>query len=102
MTTDTPTRIARLVARREKLTNRRDGRLNLPALDEIDAQLSELSPAGADNKVDLLLGRLCAVVETLERYGASLSPAERARLDALTDERSGIVEHDDATAGAWK
>lgn len=128
MTTD---QIDRLINRREKLTNRRDGRLNRPALDEIDAKLSQVPP-GADNRVDKLLGRPCAVLPAQAEYGPQLAPsdyrianrpdnpnwhgvaawfdeaaqgvtaaqAEQYRLEA-EGQPDGIVDHDDAQAGAW-
>lgn len=52
----TDERINRLIARREKLTNRRDEHINFPAVDEIDARLREI-PAGERPDVDKLLGR---------------------------------------------
>lgn len=52
-------RINRLIARRNKLTNRRDENINRPAVAEIDAQLATIEP-GQRNDVDLLLGRSCA------------------------------------------
>jgi hypothetical protein len=86
--TEHDTAIIRLIARRDRLTNRRDGRLNRPALDEIDAQLSALCPAGQSNDVDLLLGRSCAVLPDYERLSKGLP-------DGITDEYSS------ATEGHW-
>lgn len=89
--------IDRIINRRNKLTNRRDGRLNRPALDEIDAKLREVPP-GTDNRVDLALGRPCAVLPMRAEYTAA--QAEQYRLEA-EGQPDGIVDHDDAQAGAW-
>lgn len=94
MTTD---QIDRLINRRNKLTNRRDGRLNRPALDEIDAKLREV-PDGQDNRVDKLLGRPCAVLPTRAEY--TVTQAEQFRLEC-EGQPDGIVDHSDALSGAW-
>lgn len=123
----TPDRITRLISRRDKLTCRRDGRINWPALREIDALLSEV-PAGQDNRVDLALGRPEAQLPPRTEYGPQPAPSDyrianrsdnpnwhgvgawfdeaAARTDADYQRMSegrpdGIVEHDDALAGAW-
>lgn len=85
--TDTA-KINRLIARRERLTNRRDGNLNFPALNEIDAQLREV-PAGERNDVDLLLGRACAVHDhpMLDKAAAIVEA-----LDAAADETGVVAE----------
>lgn len=56
MNPPTPEQIAKLIARRERLTNRRDEHINYPAVDEIDARLA-LIPVGKRPDVDALLGR---------------------------------------------
>lgn len=57
----TTAQIDRLIARRERLTNRRDGLTDSAVINRIDAQLATI-PAGQDNRVDLLLGRSCATL----------------------------------------
>lgn len=54
-------KINRLIERRNKLTNRRDGLTDSAVIARIDAQLRDVPP-GQDNRVDLLLGRSCAVL----------------------------------------
>lgn len=96
----TPDRIARLINRRNKLTARRDGRLNRPALDEIDALLREVEP-GTDNRVDLALGRQCATLPPRPDYHISAAQAEQYRL--MSEGRpDGICdEYSSATEGHW-
>ncbi len=71
--------IDRLIRNRNKLTDRRDERINYPAVDEIDAQLSEVPP-GQRNDVDLLLGRSCAKLP--ERRWMT-TPLERLERDVI-------------------
>lgn len=105
-----------LIATRERLTNLRDEQIDWTAVDLIDDVLSEVPP-GQDNRVDLLLGRSCAVLPERDALQAAcygkgvmqwkrykpitIADAERFRLisEGLPD---GIIEHDDAQAGAWK
>lgn len=54
--------IDKLIARRNKLTNRRDSLTDWSLIDKIDENLAQLSPAGERNDVDLLLGRTCATL----------------------------------------
>lgn len=61
MNAPTDEQINRLIARRERLTNRRDERINIPAVNEIDARLRLVAP-GKRNDVDRLLGRRCATI----------------------------------------
>lgn len=56
MNPPTSEQIVKLIARRERLTNRRDERINFPAVNEIDARL-KLIPVGERPDVDALLGR---------------------------------------------
>ncbi len=64
-----------LIAAREHLTNRRDEQVDWQAVDFIDAQLSQVPP-GDDNRVDLLLGRSCAVLPDYEvKPGWYVAPA---------------------------
>lgn len=56
MNPPTPEQITKLIARRERLTNRRDERINFPAVNEIDTRLA-LIPVGERPDVDALLGR---------------------------------------------
>lgn len=86
----TDEQIARLIARRDRLTGRSDERINRPALDEIDAQLATVPP-GQRNDIDLLLGRPGAILpprDALARAAAEsgaeaqwLTPREVARLN---------------------
>lgn len=123
--------IDRLINRRNKLTNRRDGRLNRPALDEIDAKLREV-PDGQDNRVDLLLARPCAALPQRAGYGPQPAPsdyrianrpdnpnwrdvaawfdeaaqnvtaAQAEQYRLMSDgQPDGIVDHSDEQAGAW-
>lgn len=96
----TPDRITRLINRRNKLTARRDGRINRPALDEIDALLQQV-PDGTDNRVDLALGRKCAELPARPDYNISAAQAEQYR--ALSEGRpDGICdEYSSATEGHW-
>lgn len=61
------TQIDRLIARREKLTNRRDEHINIPAVNEIDSRL-RLVPQGERQDVDKLLGRAIPSLETVTLY----------------------------------
>lgn len=93
--------IDRLIANRNKLTDRRDGLTDSKRVRNIDAQLSQV-PAGADNRVDLLLGRACAVLPPhymLTPREISVTQAEQYRIEAegLPD---GRIDHDDWLAGA--
>lgn len=107
----TDEKINALINRRNKLTNRRDGLTDSKRIQRIDAQLSQ-TPPGQRNDVDLLLGRTCAILppRSALRCAAAqvgvkaewLTPKEVAMLEARTAECSGIVEHDDVTAGMWK
>lgn len=58
-TIPTDEQIDRMIARRERLTNRRDERINFPAVNEIDDRLRLVEP-GQHSDVDRLLGRNCA------------------------------------------
>jgi hypothetical protein len=49
------------IAKRNRLTNRRDGLTDSKRVKAIDAKLATV-PAGQRNDVDLLLGRSCAVL----------------------------------------
>lgn len=62
MNAPTDEQIDRLISRRERLTNRRDERINIPAVNEIDARLRLVAP-GKRNDVDRLLGRRCATID---------------------------------------
>lgn len=77
MTILTPERITRLVNRRERLTNRRDGRINFPAVDEIDEKLREV-PAGERPDVDALLGRYPSMRPSTDTSTATKHVAELA------------------------
>lgn len=57
----TTAQIDKLIARRNKLTNRRDGLTDSAVIARIDAQLRDVPP-GQRNDVDLLLGRSCATL----------------------------------------
>lgn len=106
----TSEQIDRLLRRRDKLTQRRDGRINRPALNEIDVQLREVPP-GQDNRIDLYLGRPCAVLpkrvimvqhisgvqEVAPEFG--LSAAEIAHLQARCEETE---TEPPAYDGMWK
>lgn len=82
MTTPTPDQITRLIKRRERLTNRRDERINIPAVNEIDAQLAQL-PAGERADVDALLGRRAqkAAAEQHDDYLESIADQYDDMLD---------------------
>lgn len=73
----TTERITRLINRRERLTNRRDGRINFPAVNEIDAQLAQL-PAGERPDVDALLGRYPSMRPSTDTAAATAHVAELA------------------------
>lgn len=73
----TTERIARLITRRERLTNRRDGRINFPAVDEIDEKLREV-PAGERPDVDALLGRYPSMRPATDTSAATAHVAELA------------------------
>ena len=110
----TAARIAHLIASRNKLTNRRDEWVDWKAVNRIDAQLAQV-PAGQNNEVDRLLGRLCAVLPvraalqaacaevgvTARWYPADVAMAEQYRM--MSDgQPDGIVEHyDSSTEGHW-
>lgn len=66
----TTRKIDQLIARRNKLTNRRDGLYDHKVVDDIDKKLAALSPAGERNDVDLLLGRTCATLPSQPVYDA--------------------------------
>lgn len=100
------TQIDHLIGARNCITDRTDEYIDLRAVDHIDAVLRDVPP-GQRPDVDALLGRACAIVDALERAADEvgvkaehLTPAQIARLNDLTDERSGIIEHDDWLAGA--
>ncbi len=124
------TKIDRLIAKRDRLLTRRDGLYDSEVINRIDAQLAQVEP-GVDNRVDLALGRACAVhpayytkaapvvvvvsetqaniaalYDAATSAGAEaewLTPEQVARLEAMCDEQGGIIEHyDSATEGAWK
>ncbi len=119
-----------LLARRDKLLTRRDGLYKHSVVDRIDSQLRDVPP-GQDNRVDLALGRACAVhpayytqaapvvvvvsetqaniaalYDAATSAGAEaewLTPEQIAQLEAMCDEQGGIIEHyDSANEGAWK
>lgn len=93
----TPQEIDTICDARDRLTNRRDEEVDWEAVDAFDAALDEGVPPGQNNRVDKYLGRECAVMPKRPDYG--LSDAQyRALSSGLPD---GIVEHDDALAGAW-
>lgn len=124
-------KIAKLIASRNRLTDRRDGLTDSKRVAAIDAQLAAV-PAGERNDVDLLLGRLratptpradysdllrdkcAAVVDVLERdwiqsqtvtteRAAPLAEAmQRKYAEWSAGQPDGIVEHDDRDAGMWK
>ncbi len=88
MTPPTPAQIARLIARRERLTNRRDERINFPAVKEIDAQLAQV-PAGERNDVDLLLGRPCAQLSIPAAVVRALEADEQRELMTMAEVLAG-------------
>jgi hypothetical protein len=94
----TPDKIDRLIARRAKLTSRRS--INQPAVDEIDAQLATVTP-GERNDVDLLLGRLCAILP--ERAMVKWSTDEqRAEWQAHgVEESARLAQQKQAEFDAW-
>lgn len=63
---------------REHATNKRDEQIAWGAVDLIDAQLSKVPP-GQDNRIDLLLGRRCAVLPADEALRVA---AAQARITA--------------------
>lgn len=95
----TDAQIDRLIARRNRLTNRR-GTYNKPAVDGIDAQLSQV-PAGERNDIDLLLGRSCATLPKRVVMVQHVDGEIEIDYEAMSAGKpDGIVEHDDWLAGA--
>jgi hypothetical protein len=113
------TQIDHLIAARNRITDRVDEFIDSRAVDHIDAVLSDI-PEGQRNDVDGLLGRACYVLPERADYALTtaaqlaqaadevgvtaewLTPRQVAWLETMTAEQSGIVEHDDASAGMWK
>ena len=81
MTEPTQEQIDRLIAIRERLTNRRDEQIDFVAVDLIDNMLREVTP-GQRNDVDLLLGRSCAVLPSRSAYYEVLAQLQDAAHEA--------------------
>jgi hypothetical protein len=79
-----PAEIERLIARRDLLTNRRDGLTDSKEIAKIDRKLATV-PEGVNNDVDLRLGRTCAKLPEQPDYGpASRAATIRARHGDMT------------------
>lgn len=76
----TQEQIDKAVQRYNKLASRRDGRINVPALNEIAAKLAQVPP-GTRPDVDLLLGRPAELPERVE-YCRWSTDAQRAAWQA--------------------
>ncbi len=105
----TPNKIDALIAKRDLMLTRRDGLYDHDVVNRIDAQLATV-PAGQDNRVDLALGRSCAVQPPRPNYqrdadlfAASLSPQLAADVEAVQreQENAALVWNTNAEKGAF-
>lgn len=76
----TPQEIDLIIAARDRLTNVRDEQVDWEAVDAFDAALADV-PAGTDNRVDLLLGRMCAVLPQRVDYLTDIADQHEDMLD---------------------
>lgn len=96
MTEDT---INVLIKLREHATNKRDEQIAWGAVDLIDAQLSKV-PAGQNNRIDLLLGRRCAVLPADEAIRVAAAQAS-VTAERLTPQRIAQLETIDQGRSDW-
>ena len=91
----TDEQIARLIERRDKLTNRRDGLTESKRIAAIDRQLARVEP-GINNTIDLYLGRPGAVLPDYYTVGR----AEQE--ERLNEYRPDTIELIDMTRRIWQ